>query len=71
MEKEVSSSKTSEEVAEIHKKARSTIILSLRDLVITEVAKEKTIAGLWGKLENLYMTKSLVNKLYIKRGCLH
>ncbi|KAH9669204.1 hypothetical protein KPL70_021692 [Citrus sinensis] len=67
MEKEVSSSKTSEEVVEIHKKARSTIIMSLQDLVIREVAKEKTIAGLWGKFENLYMTKSLANKLYIKK----
>ena len=43
MEKEVSSSKTLEEVAEIHKKARSTIILSLRDLVIREVAKENKL----------------------------
>ena len=65
--KGVSSSKTPEEVAEIHKKARSTIILSLGDSVIREVAKEKTIVGLWSKLESLYMTKSLVNRLYIKK----
>ena len=44
--KGVSSSKTPEEFAEIHKKARSTIILSLGDSVIREVAKEKTVAGL-------------------------
>ena len=31
------------------------------------MAKEKIIAGLWAKLENLYMTKSLANRLYIKR----
>lgn len=64
---ETSSSKTPEQVAEINKKARSTIILSLGDSVIREVAKEKTVAGLWAKLENLYMTKSLANRLYIKK----
>ncbi|KAH9760208.1 hypothetical protein KPL70_000097 [Citrus sinensis] len=64
---EALSSQTPEQVAEIDKKARSTIILSLGDSVIREVAKEKTIAGLWAKLENLYMTKSLANRLYIKK----
>ncbi|KAH9754884.1 Integrase catalytic domain-containing protein [Citrus sinensis] len=53
--------------AKIDKKARSTIILSLSDSVIREVAKEKTVAELWAKLENLYMTKSLANMLYIKK----
>ncbi|KAH9687012.1 hypothetical protein KPL70_014605 [Citrus sinensis] len=53
--------------AEIDKKARSTIILSLGDSVIREVAKEKTVADLWAKLEKIYMTKSLANRLYIKR----
>ena len=43
---EVSSSKTPEQAAEIDKKARSTIILSLGDSVIREVAREKTVAGL-------------------------
>ncbi|KAH9778870.1 Integrase catalytic domain-containing protein [Citrus sinensis] len=66
-EKEVSSSKTPEMAAEIDKKARSTIILSFGDSVIREVAKEKTIADLWAKLEKIYMTKSLANRLYIKR----
>ena len=59
---EASSSKTLEQAAEIDKKARSTIILSLGDSVIREVVKEKTVAGLWAKLENLYMTKSLARK---------
>ncbi|KAH9681219.1 hypothetical protein KPL71_026889 [Citrus sinensis] len=61
------SSTTPEQATEIDKKARSTIILSLGDSVIREVAKERTIAGLWTKLENLYMTKSLANRLYIKK----
>ncbi|KAH9751241.1 Integrase catalytic domain-containing protein [Citrus sinensis] len=30
-------------------------------------AKEKTVAGLWANLERLYMTKSLANRLYIKK----
>ncbi|KAH9684927.1 hypothetical protein KPL70_013734 [Citrus sinensis] len=64
---EGSSSTTPEQAAEIDKNARSTIILSLWDSVIREVAKERTVAGLWTKLENLYMTKSLANRLYIKK----
>ena len=65
--KEVSSSKTPEETSKIDNKARSIIILSLGDAVIREVAKEKTVAGLWAKLESIYMTKSLANRLYIKK----
>ncbi|KAH9657534.1 hypothetical protein KPL70_023118 [Citrus sinensis] len=65
--KEESSSKTPQMAAEIDKKARSTIILSLGDSMIREVAKEKTVADLWAKLEKIYMTKSLANRLHIKR----
>ena len=36
--------------AGIDKKARSTIILSLSDSVIREVAKENIVIGLWAKL---------------------
>ncbi|CAL1390087.1 unnamed protein product [Linum trigynum] len=42
-------------------------MLSLSDDVIIEVAAEKTAAGLWLKLESLYMTKSLTNKLHLKQ----
>ena len=56
--KEVSSSKTPEVATEIDNKARSTIILSLGDSVIREVAKEKTVVDLWAKLEKIYMTVS-------------
>ncbi|KHN13665.1 Retrovirus-related Pol polyprotein from transposon TNT 1-94, partial [Glycine soja] len=48
-------------------KAHSTIILSLGDEVLREVAEEKSAAGIWLKLESLYMTKSLTNKLYLKK----
>ena len=64
---EASSSRTPKQMAEIDKKARSTIILNFGDSVIREVANEKTVARLWAKLEQLYMTKCLANKLYIKK----
>ncbi|KAH9716259.1 hypothetical protein KPL71_021398 [Citrus sinensis] len=64
---EGSSSKSLELAAEIDKKAKNTIILSFSDSVIREVAKERTVAELWAKLENLYMTKSLANRLCIKK----
>jgi len=44
-------------------RAKATIILSLSDEVLYNVMNEKTTAGLWCKLESLYMTKSLSNKL--------
>ena len=64
---EVSSSTTPEHMAEIDKKARSTIILSLGDSVIREIAREKTVVRPWTKLKQLYMTKSLANRLYMKK----
>lgn len=63
--KEVSSSKTLEQAAEIDRKAKGTIIVSLVDSVIREVAQEATIAtiaDLWAKLENIYMKRFLANK---------
>lgn len=47
--------------------AHSTIILSLGDKVLKEVSKEKTAAAVWQKLKNLYMTRSLANRLFLKR----
>nr|GEZ49477.1 retrovirus-related Pol polyprotein from transposon TNT 1-94 [Tanacetum cinerariifolium] len=35
--------------------------------VLREVTGEMTAAGVWSKLETLYMTKSLANKLYLKK----
>ena len=40
-------------------KAYSALILSLGNQVLREVSKEKTVAAVWLKLENLYMTKIL------------
>lgn len=51
----------------LKEKAFSIILLCLADEVIIEVSNEKTAASLWQKLESLYMTKSLTNKLLLKQ----
>ena len=56
-----------EDLAEQEEKAHSLILLSLSDEVLYEVVEEQTAAGLWLKLEKLYMTKSICNKLLLKR----
>lgn len=58
---------TTAETEEMDEKAHSAIQLSLQDNVLREVADEDTAAGLWKKLESLYMTKSLTTKLYLKK----
>ena len=47
--------------------AMSAIQLSLSFDVLREVMHEKSAATLWNKLEELYMTKSLANKLHLKQ----
>ena len=56
-----------DEKEELEMKAHSTIQLCLDDEVLREVADEDIAAGLWLKLESLYMIKSLTNKLYLKQ----
>ncbi|GKA92498.1 hypothetical protein Tco_0814423 [Tanacetum coccineum] len=53
--------------AELNKKAHSAVILCLGNKVMREVTGEMTAAAVWSKLETLYMTKSLANKLYLKK----
>ncbi|GKE27235.1 hypothetical protein Tco_1442619 [Tanacetum coccineum] len=48
-------------------KAHFTILLSLLDEVLYEVADEEMAAGVWKKLEKLYMTTLLTNKLLLKQ----
>ncbi|GJX30083.1 hypothetical protein Tco_0238162 [Tanacetum coccineum] len=55
------------ENAALMKKAYSTLIIFLGDRVLREVTKETTAAGIWMKLTSLYMTKSLANRLYLKK----
>ncbi|GKE55337.1 hypothetical protein Tco_1494522, partial [Tanacetum coccineum] len=52
---------------ELNKKAHSAMILCLGNKVLREVTRETTVAGVWSKLKTLYMTKSLANKLYLKK----
>ena len=54
------------EKSDILEMAYSTLILHLGDKVMREVSKEKTTAGIWSKLESLYMTKSLSNRILLK-----
>ncbi|TXG62727.1 hypothetical protein EZV62_009721 [Acer yangbiense] len=46
--------------------ALGTIILNLSDNVLREVNDETTACDVWNKLESLYLTKSLTNKIYLK-----
>ena len=56
-----------DEKEELKMKKYSVIQLCLVDEVLREVVNEDTAASLWLKLESLYMTKSLTNKLYLKQ----
>jgi len=58
--------KTEEQWDEMDEKTLSTIQLCLSCEVLLEVINEKTSADIWSKLESLYMTKSLANKLRLK-----
>ena len=49
------------------KKVHSAIILCLDDKVLQEVSKEKNATEVWLKIESLYMTKSLANRLFLKQ----
>jgi len=51
---------------ELDEKVLSSIQLCLSKEVLREVVNETTAAGLWLKLETLYMTKNLANKLRLK-----
>jgi len=59
-------SMTDEQWEELDEKALSSIQLSLSKEFLREIANETTTAELWLKLESLYMTKSLANKLRLK-----
>ncbi|GJY22717.1 hypothetical protein Tco_0396375 [Tanacetum coccineum] len=49
------------------KKAHNAVILCLGNKVLRKVTGETTAVGVWLKLETLYMTKSLANKLNLKK----
>nr|GEY60364.1 copia LTR rider [Tanacetum cinerariifolium] len=53
--------------AELNKKAHGAVILCLGNKVLREVTGETIAVEVWSKLETLYMTKSLANKLCLKK----
>lgn len=57
-----------QEKKELLNKTHDAIILSQGETVWTKVSKEKFVAGIWSKVESLYMTKSLVKRLLLKQA---
>ncbi|GJR39598.1 retrovirus-related pol polyprotein from transposon TNT 1-94 [Tanacetum coccineum] len=51
----------------VYKKAHSALLFCLDNKVLRKVNKEDSVVGVWLMLETLYMTKSLANKLYLKK----
>ena len=51
----------------IDRKAKGLIRLCLADSILTNVMSEPTVTDLWQKLELLYQSKSLVNKLFLRK----
>ncbi|GKB14372.1 retrovirus-related pol polyprotein from transposon TNT 1-94, partial [Tanacetum coccineum] len=52
---------------DVYKKSHSALLLCLDNKVFREVNKEDSPTRVWLKFETLYMTKSLANKLYLKK----
>ncbi|MFQ6666254.1 hypothetical protein Gotur_032680 [Gossypium turneri] len=52
---------------ELDEKALSAIQLCLANTILQEVLIEKTSSALWKRLETLYVTKSLANRLVLKQ----
>ena len=60
-----------EDWEKLDRKARSTIHLCLSELVLLNVSGEDSAKKLWEKLGNLYQSKSLVNKLFLRKKLYH
>src|SRR6202034_99486 len=58
---------TDEEWKKLDQKAKSTIQLCVSDSVLLNVSGEATAKDLWDKLGTLYQSKSLVNKLFLRK----
>jgi hypothetical protein len=51
----------------LDRKVKSTIRLCLSDSVLLNVSEEATTKDLWDKLGKLYQSKSLVNKIFLRK----
>jgi hypothetical protein len=60
-----------EDREKLDRRARSIIRLCLADSVLLNVSGESTAKELWDKLANLYQSKSLVNKLFLRKKLYH
>jgi hypothetical protein len=56
-----------EEWEKLERRERSTIQLCLADSVLLNVSGEDSTKKLWDKLGSLYQSKSLVNKLFLRK----
>eukprot|EP00253_Pinus_taeda_P029979 PITA_29979 len=56
-----------EERKKLDQKAQNTIRLCVSDSLLLNVLGEPTTKALWEKLETLYQSKSLVNKLFLRK----
>ena len=59
---------TTDEWEELEVRVVSTIYLYLASTIKYNVLNEKSPSALWQKLEKIYMSKSLINKLYLKNS---
>ncbi|TXG72685.1 hypothetical protein EZV62_001264 [Acer yangbiense] len=66
VQKKLSDSMNDEQKNDMLEMTLGTIILNLSDNVLREVNDETTACNVWKKLESLYMTKSLTNKIRLK-----
>jgi hypothetical protein len=64
-------SMSKEDWEKLDRRARSTIQLCLEDSVLLNVSGESTANELWDKLGNLYQSKYLVNKLFLRKKLYH
>jgi hypothetical protein len=60
-----------EDWEKLDRRERSIIRLCLADLVLLNVSRESKAKELWDKLGNLYQSKSLVNKLFLRKKLYH
>eukprot|EP00253_Pinus_taeda_P030297 PITA_30297 len=58
---------TNEEWRKLDRKAKSTIRLCVSDSVLLNVSGEPTAKALWDKSGTLYQSKSMVNKLFLRK----
>ena len=56
-----------EDWAKLDRKAKGTIQLCISDSVLLNVSVEATTKALWVDLRNLYPSKSLVNKVFLRK----